>query len=160
MLLTKPIWLLFDGLRQWHDRRTMDPAHALGRRGEDIAHRFLQSEGYDVIARNWRSRSGLNELDLIAWEKGLPDRLIVIEVKSRRSDIFAAPDRNLSRNKEIALRRGARDFCRLKNIDEALVRFDSLSIVFEPQLRIEHNRDAFSWQTREDYALLRLARSS
>jgi putative endonuclease len=159
MFFTKPIWRCFDKLRQWHDARTMDPSHALGRRGEDLVHRFLEAQGYDVIQRNWRSRSGLHEIDLIAWERGIPDRLVVIEVKSRRSDAFASPDRNVDRSKEIAVRRAAREFCRKQHLDEELVRFDTVAVVFEPQLRIEHNVDAFSWQAREDFTLLRHART-
>ena len=126
----------------------MQATHALGRRGEDLTHRYLQGKGYFVIERNWRSRSGLHELDLIAWQRGSPDRLIVVEVKSRRSDQFGSPDRNIDRGKEIAVRSAAREFCRKKRIEEELVRFDTVSIVFEPVQRIEHNTDAFSWQQR------------
>ncbi len=146
MFFTKPVWRIFDKLRQWHDARTMDPAHALGRRGEDVAHRYLESQGYSVIARNWRSRKGLHEIDLIAWQRGTPNRLVVVEVKSRRSDAFAAPDRNISWGKESAVRVAAREFCRRKNVEEELVRFDTVSVVFEPALRVEHNPDAFSWR--------------
>lgn len=123
----------------------MEPTHALGRRGEDLAHRYLQSKGYFVIERNWRSRSGLHEIDLIAWQKGLPDRLIMVEVKSRRTDQFGSPDRNIDRGKEIAVRSAAREFCRKKHLAEELVRFDTVSIVFEPVMRVEHNADAFTW---------------
>jgi len=126
----------------------MDPAHALGRRGEDTAHRYLERAGYTVIARNWRSKGGRYELDLIAWLRGEPDRLIVVEVKSRRSDAFAAPDRNIDRDKERAVRLAAREFCHKRHLSEELVRFDTISIVFEPQLRIEHNADAFSWHSK------------
>ncbi len=124
----------------------MDPAHALGRRGEDVAHRYLEGLGYAVIQRNWRSRTGLHEIDLIAWLHGTPDRLVVVEVKSRRHSAFAAPDRNIDKSKESAVRRAAREFCVKKNVEEQLVRFDTVSVVFEPELRIEHNQDAFSWR--------------
>jgi len=146
MFFTKPIWRAFDKLRQWNDRRTLDSAHALGRHGEDLAHRFLEQLGYSVIQRNWRSRSGLHELDLIAWQKGEPMRLVVVEVKSLRSDAFAAPDRNIDRDKEMAIRSAAREFCRKKHLAEDLVRFDTVSVVFDPKLKIDHNIDAFSWR--------------
>lgn len=145
MFFTKPIWRALDRLRQWHDRKTLDPSHALGRRGEDVAHRYLEKQGYKVVQRNWRSRGGFHELDLIAWQQGDPSRLIVVEVKSRRSDVQAAPDRNIDRGKESSIRSAAREFCRKKNLAEDLVRFDTVSIVFEPRLRIEHNADAFHW---------------
>ena len=146
MFFTKPVWRIFDKLRQWHDARTMEPAHALGRRGEDVAHRYLEGLGYAVVARNWRSRMGLNEIDLVAWQRGEPDRLVVVEVKARRTESIAAPDRNINRGKETAVRIAAREFCRRKNVEEDLVRFDTVSVVFEPVLRVEHNLDAFSWR--------------
>ena len=126
----------------------MEATHALGRRGEDKSHRYLQAKGYLVIERNWRSRSGLHEIDLIAWQKGSPDRLIVVEVKSRRTDHFASPDRNMDRDKEIAVQRAASEYCRKKHLAEELVRFDTISIVFEPVLKLDHNTDAFTWQQR------------
>ena len=39
-----------------------------GRRGEDIAHRFLQRAGFTVVARNYRTESGAGEIDLIGWD--------------------------------------------------------------------------------------------
>ena len=146
MFFTRPIWRAFDKLRQWQDRRTLDPAHALGRHGEDVAHRYLEKHGLKIIQRNWRSRSGLHEIDLIAWERGDPMRLVVIEVKSRRTDTFAAPDRNIDHGKLLAIRRAASEFCRKKHIEEDKVRFDTVSVVFEPVLKVEHSRDVFSWK--------------
>ncbi len=147
MLLTKPIWLCVDRIRQWQDRRTLLPTQALGRRGEDVAHRYLQRKGYRVIDRNWRSRNGLSEVDLIAWQRGTPDRLVFVEVKSRTNDEFGSPDRNIDRDKITALRRAAREYCRKGFVDEELVRFDTISIVFEPTFRLEHDTDAFSWKS-------------
>ncbi|MFN7545566.1 MAG: YraN family protein [Acidobacteriota bacterium] len=143
--LTRPIWLLIDRLRQWQDARTLDAAHALGRRGEDIAHRYLEKQGYIVVARNWRSRRGLNEVDLVAWQKGEPARLVLAEVKSRRSDEFGAPERNIGAEKMRALRAAAREICHKEFVPEEAVRFDTISIVFEPELKIDHQEDAFSW---------------
>ena len=133
-----------DRLRQWHDRRTMDPAQALGRQGEDLAHRYLEELGYTVIERNWRSSAGLLEVDLVAWHKGDPDRLVMVEVKSRKSALGGAPERNLSREKVRSLRMAAWEYCRNAALQQEIVRFDTIAIVFEPELKIEHNIDAFS----------------
>lgn len=45
---------------------------------EGIASKFLSSQGYNIIERNWRCRHG--ELDVIA---RLGDTLVIVEVKSR-----------------------------------------------------------------------------
>jgi len=139
------VWRLVDRLRQWVDSWTLAPGHALGRRGEDAAHRYLQGLGYRVVGRNWRSRDGKKELDLIAWQTGEPDRLVIVEVKSRRTNEVGAPERNVDRTKLWGMKWGASEFCRQNRVDEGLVRFDVISVVFEPELRIEHDVDAFGW---------------
>ncbi len=50
-----------------------------GRKGEDIACRFLIKNGYYIWKRNWRCKSG--ELDIIAY---CDRRLRIIEVKTRQ----------------------------------------------------------------------------
>lgn len=57
-----------------------------GRAGEERAARYLSERGYDVRARNWRCVQG--ELDIVAFDG--PD-LVVVEVKTRRSDAFGHP---------------------------------------------------------------------
>lgn len=57
-----------------------------GRAGEDRAARYLSENGYEVRARNWRSAQG--ELDIVAFHGA---DLVVVEVKTRRSDAFGHP---------------------------------------------------------------------
>ena len=59
---------------------------AVGRRGEDIAARYLGDHGWRVLDRNWRLSDGLRgELDLVALEPAAdrPPTLVVVEVKTR-----------------------------------------------------------------------------
>lgn len=58
----------------------------LGRAGEDRAARHLESDGYAVLDRNWRIRDG--EIDLVV-VRG--DELVVVEVKTRRGELFGHP---------------------------------------------------------------------
>lgn len=53
----------------------------LGRVGEDVAARFLVSEGYEIIERNWRCRRG--EIDLVARDP--EGTTALVEVKTRRA---------------------------------------------------------------------------
>ncbi|WP_431800944.1 YraN family protein [Microbacterium sp. bgisy203] len=57
-----------------------------GRAGEERAARHLRDAGYEVLDRNWRCRQG--ELDIVA-ARGRD--LVVVEVKTRRSDGFGHP---------------------------------------------------------------------
>ena len=58
----------------------------LGRAGEDRAARYLAEHGYEVVARNWRCAAG--EIDLVAVDE---ESVVVVEVKTRRSDGFGHP---------------------------------------------------------------------
>jgi putative endonuclease len=75
---------------------------AVGQRGEDMAVAFLQSQGYQVLERNWRCH-GLGEIDVVA-HRG--DCLVFVEVRARRTDVYGAPEESLTpakRQRMIAL---------------------------------------------------------
>lgn len=50
----------------------------LGAAGENIACKFLEKQGFKIIARNVRTRFG--EMDVVAWKKGV---IHFVEVKTR-----------------------------------------------------------------------------
>ena len=58
-----------------------DPRHALGRRAEEAAARWLSSVGWTILARRWRTPTG--ELDLVCVDPG--GALVGVEVKLRRT---------------------------------------------------------------------------
>lgn len=58
----------------------------LGRAGEDRAASYLRAHGYEILDRNWRCAIG--EVDLVARRDG---RLVVVEVKTRRTELFGHP---------------------------------------------------------------------
>ncbi len=76
-----------------------------GRRGERIACRFLLRQGFDVLARRYRGRSG--ELDIVALENEI---LVFVEVKTRRSRGFGEPWEFVDWQKQQKLRRTAEEF--------------------------------------------------
>jgi len=57
-----------------------DPRRTLGRRGEDLALAHLGRLGYELVARNHRTRWG--EIDLIVFDG---TSLVFVEVKTRRA---------------------------------------------------------------------------
>ena len=75
----------------------------LGRAGEAVAARFLESRGYRIVARN--VRADRVEIDLVARRGPL---LIFVEVKSRNSVRHGSPAEAVDRRKQQRLRRGAR----------------------------------------------------
>ena len=57
-----------------------------GRAGERRAARHLEQAGWRVLDRNWRCPQG--EVDIVATSA---DALVIVEVKTRRSDAFGHP---------------------------------------------------------------------
>jgi putative endonuclease len=129
-----------DVLRHHGRRKHLTPDHALGRRGEDIAHRFLQRAGLIVVARNFRMASGAGEIDLVGWER---DTLVFIEVKARQTDEYGAPDRAIGPEKRSSLLRAAREYARHAEVPWEKVRFDVVNVVFSTPPSITHFRDVF-----------------
>ena len=129
-----------DALRHRARRRRWSADLASGRRGEDLAHRFLRARGLRVVARNYRPRSGAGEIDLVAWDA---DTLVFVEVKSRRTEEFGSPELAVGREKQEVLVRTARDYARRSKACWEQVRFDVVSVVFADPPSISHTRDAF-----------------
>jgi len=129
-----------DLLRQQGQRKHLSADHALGRRGEDIAHRFLQRAGIVIVARNYRMSSGAGEIDLVGWEG---DRLVFVEVKSRQTDEYGAPDRAIGAQKQFSLIRAAREYARHAAVPWERVRFDVVTVVFSKPPSVVHFRDVF-----------------
>src|SRR5271154_6494508 len=97
----------FDWLRHRKRRHVWTPDLATGRRGEDLAHRFLRRQGFTIVARNYRLSAGDAEADLIAWEGG---DLVIVEVKSRQTGDYGPPERAVGAEKQAHLFRVAREY--------------------------------------------------
>ena len=126
--------VFFDWLRHLARRRRWKANLAMGRRGEDLAHRFLRRSGYIIVARNYRLPVG-GEADLIAWEG---DTLVIVEVKSRQSDEFGPPERAIGDAKRAHLRRVARAYARKTDTPWERVRCDVVTVILarHPQLQL------------------------
>ena len=67
----------------------------LGKRGEDAAEEFLLAKGFHILFRNYRFQKA--EVDIVASYKNL---LVLIEVKTRRSNNFGNPEEFVSKRKQ------------------------------------------------------------
>jgi putative endonuclease len=97
-----------------------------GTLGEAIAVNFLKQNGYEVIEQNYYYRHG--EIDIIAKEQ---DALVFVEVKSRKSAKFGAPEEFVTPKKQELLRRTAEGYMIERNIGEANCRFDVVAIILK-----------------------------
>jgi putative endonuclease len=121
-----------------------DPRHHLGRLGEDIALAHLQRLGYQLVARNHRTRFG--ELDLVVYGDAT---LVFVEVKTRRANGSArGPWEALGARKTSQVRKVAAAY--LAEVDErprsADLRFDAVGVVIDARGRLvalDHLEGAF-----------------
>jgi len=129
-----------DSLRDARRRRLWDPDKVSGRRGEDLAHRFLRKQGYTIVARNYRLASGDAEADLIARDG---EDLVIVEVKTRATDEYGPPEQAVNPEKRRHLMRVAREYARKTNTPWEHMRFDIVSIVLREPPEITLLKAAF-----------------
>lgn len=105
-----------------------------GRDGESRAAEFLRTQGFQILAQNYRWRGG--EIDLIARDG---DCLVFVEVKTRRSHQFGAPEESITPDKQTQVIRTARHYL-TRHPTDLDVRFDVVAL---SQGEARLHRDAF-----------------
>ena len=114
----------------------------LGKKGEEVAFRFLKKNGYRILERNYVCKLG--EIDIIAKEK---DTLAFIEVKTRTSTLFGPPQLAVTHSKQMQLSKAALYFLKEKRMENVKARFDVMAILLEQTgEKIELIKDAFDLQ--------------
>ncbi len=99
----------------------------IGRWGEDVAARFLQAKGYEILQRNVRTAYG--ELDIIARRGGA---IIFVEVKTRTSSSFGLPEISVGARKIQHLLNSAQAFMQVYSGPEQAWRVDVVAIEGHP----------------------------
>ncbi len=117
-----------------------DEAHALGRRGEEIALEYFRRKGYKIIERGFRLFRG--EIDIIGYDG---PTLVFIEVKTRATTEFGFPEEAVTPAKQGQIRKIARGFLVERELGEPDCRFDVLAILVpgEGDPVITHFESAF-----------------
>ena len=116
--------------QQWRDAR-----HRLGLACEEQAMRFLQAQGWDIVAH--RFRVGRIELDIVARRGHL---VSFIEVKARRGTAFGSPFEAITGAKRREIVKAARVWMDRHGQPADVYRFDCIAIVGN---ELEHLEDAF-----------------
>ena len=129
-----------------------DPRRGTGRRGEKVAAKLLQRQGYVVLERNFRTRAG--EIDLIAVRNGT---LVFCEVKALvarpggPTSGPATPLEAVGTAKRSQVRRLARAWLAAERERDpsrrwSVLRFDAIGVLLSPAgelLRVDHVEGAF-----------------
>ncbi|MFD1827399.1 MULTISPECIES: YraN family protein [Mumia] len=103
---------------------TYEQRQAVGVHGENVAVEFLQAQGMEVLARNWRCRWG--EIDIVARDA---DTVVFCEVKTRRSTAYGTPLEAVTPQKAARLRRLAGLYLAEHDVSAVLVRIDVVGVL-------------------------------
>jgi len=135
--------LFFPSARRSAEGGDEDPRHRLGREGERLAVRFLRTQQFRVLYRNFRAPRSGGEVDIVCRDKAT-DMLVFVEVKTRRSLAYGAPGEAVTRDKQKLIARGALAWLRLLDNPDIPFRFDIVEIIHdgkEPEFNLI--KDAF-----------------
>ncbi len=116
------------------DAASPAPHFRLGRRGEALAIEHLERAGYRIVAANFSVPIGRDrrdvlvnaEIDVVAYDG---PTLCFIEVKTRASDEFAAPQANVDLRKRRQIARAARGYRRMLGLMRAPYRYDVVTVL-------------------------------
>jgi putative endonuclease len=112
-----------------------------GARGEQLARRFLRRNGYKILYRNFKGRSG-GEIDIVCRDG---DTLVFVEVKTRTREDFGRPVSAVDRQKQRRISRGALNWLRMLDNPDILFRFDVVEVMIAESAkpRLELIKNAF-----------------
>ena len=108
---------------------------AVGTEYEGKAAAYLESQGYHILARNYRCRLG--EIDLIAQDG---DYLVFCEVKYRKNKAYGYPSEAVTLSKQRTIRLVAQWYLKDSHCEGTYFRFDVIAILGD---QLEHIRNAF-----------------
>lgn len=113
---------------------------SLGERGETAACGFLKEHEYEILEKNYKCKIG--EIDVIARRQG---RLAFVEIKTRTSVQFGAPQEAVDLKKQAKIFKVAQWYLKEKKLVRIPVAFDVVAVLWKegqaPEMRLI--RDAF-----------------
>jgi putative endonuclease len=98
----------------------------IGQAGEQMACDFLETQGHQILDRNWRS--GHLELDIVS---EAPDGLHFVEVKARTAPVTTTVLDQVNRVKQKRISAAAGQYLNKKHMEGKEVFFDIVSVLFD-----------------------------
>ena len=109
--------------------RATNPTQRRGRKVEQMALRYLQDQGLNLVRRSYHCRLG--EVDLImcdpaGWHR---PQLVFVEVRYRRDRSYGGAAASITRAKQLRIVRAAQQYLMRYRVDSATsIRFDVMAI--------------------------------
>ena len=116
----------FLGLFRHKSDETPDK-RSIGAQGEQLAVKFLKKNGYKILQRNYRCKTG--EIDIVGYDRGT---ITFIEVKTRFSEVYGPPELAVTDGKKRQIIKVALHYVAEKKIEGFDLRFDVVSIFYPP----------------------------
>ena len=98
----------------------------LGAEGERIAAAHLRARGLSIEAWNYRTRFG--EIDLVARDGG---DVVFVEVKTRRTAAYGAPEESVTPRKQARLAKAAMQYLEEHGLEQSAWRVDVVAITLQ-----------------------------
>ena len=101
---------------------------------------FLQSQGHQILDRNWRS--GHLELDIIS---EAPDGVHFVEVKARTAPVTTSVSDQVNKVKQKRISAAAGQYLNKKQMEGKEVFFDIVSVLFDGEEAVVRDGNLFSY---------------
>ena len=116
----------------------MGNKRSIGDTGEEIAVKYLESHGYNIITRNYHSRYG--EIDIIA---ALGEYIVFVEVKYRKNHLYGEPSSAVDYRKQEKIKKTVLQYISENEALDKDFRFDIIEITGTGEVKINHIENAF-----------------
>ncbi len=104
----------------------MDNRKDTGNIGENIATKYLEDLGYNIVERNFRCKLG--EIDIIAQEK---DEIVFVEVKTRKILSYGDPADSVNEPKQKHIYKAAEYYLAIKDKLDQFTRIDVIEVYLD-----------------------------
>jgi putative endonuclease len=109
----------------------------VGKKGEDLAVKFLKKNKYKIIERNFQA-SKFGEIDIVAREK---EQLVFVEVKTRTDERFGSAEEEFSYRKKRRFWRAVQNYLFKKHLIDCSWRADLIVVkIMGRKTNIQHYR--------------------
>lgn len=107
----------------------------VGKKGEDLAVKFLKKKKYKIVERNFRADK-FGEIDIVAKDQG---ELVFVEVKARTDERFGIAEEEFTYRKKKRFWRAVQNYLFKKHLVDHPWRIDLITILFKgKEKEIQH----------------------
>ena len=120
----------------------------IGMKGEDLAKKFLEQKGYEILETNFYCRFG--EIDIIA---KINNKIAFIEVKTRRQIRYGVPAESVTNHKKRHIYKIAEFYTYLYRLYNIPLSLDVIEVYLfkDKDARIEHIENAIIENPRKTF---------